>query len=230
MQHSKQTIQLSEHIKNKLRQQQQQQPTPLSLSSDNLTLSDNSDNDDVFLSASSPEKTTLRRRSSTFVTYELRAPSKSQSLHSARTIPSKINSAFKTSKATCQECHRRENLLRNEHQRLLHVYNENRRLNEQLRSVALINHQYQEENSKLKLHLTKVNTHLKEYQVNFDLLKQLMIVDKHNKSKSNLPNGDDQLKRLRHELHAYNEIVAAKQQQEKQEIDYYSYRKWPQNK
>jgi hypothetical protein len=43
MQHPKPSIQLSDHIKSKLRQHQ---PTPFSLSSNDLALSDNTDDDD----------------------------------------------------------------------------------------------------------------------------------------------------------------------------------------
>ncbi|CAF0790589.1 unnamed protein product [Adineta steineri] len=218
MEHHKQTIQLSDHVKNKLRLYQ---PTPMSLSSDELALSDNSD-DDVFLGSSTPEGP-HRRRSSTFVTYEIRPPSKTQSVPSNKNIHSKVNLSPK-SQESCSECQRRENVLHNEHERLLHVYNENRKLNEQLRLATLTNHQYQEENSKLKQHLTKMNTHLKEYQVNYDLLKDKLTLEKINQPKQNIPT--DPIKRLRHELQIYNEVIAAKQQKEQEQIDYYSFQSW----
>ncbi|CAF1472174.1 unnamed protein product [Adineta ricciae] len=219
-----QTIRLSEHIKKKLRQHH---ITPLSLSSSDLTLSDNSDDDDVFLVTSAQEKTAQRRRSSTFITHQIRSQSKAQSLHSIDSTQSKPSSSLKSAKATCQDCHRRENLLRNEHERLVQICDENRRLNEQLRSAVMANHHYQEENTKLKLHLNKLSTHLREYQVNFNLLNQQLTAQKNNKSILNRNTDAEQLKRLRYELNAYNESVATKQQQDN---EYDSYRKWSQRK
>ena len=184
----------------------------------------------VFLAASIRETTAQRRRSSTFVTHPIHPQSKAQSLHSINPIQSKPSSPLRTAKSTCQDCHRRENLLRNEHERLLQICNENRRLNEQLRSAVIANHHYQEENTKLKLHLNKVSTHLREYQLNFNLLQQQLTAQKNNKSISNRSNGTDQLRRLRHELNAYNESVANKQQQEEHDNEYDSYRRWSQRK
>ncbi|CAF1469492.1 unnamed protein product [Adineta ricciae] len=216
-----QTIRLSNHIKNKLRQHQ---ITPLSLSSSDLTLSDNSDDDDA---TSAREKIAQRRRSSTFITHQTRPQSKAQSLHSINSIQSKPSSPLKSAKATCQDCHRRENLLRNEHERFVQICNENRRLNEQLRSAVIANHHYQEENTRLKLHLNKVSTHLREYQVNFNLLNQQLTAQKNNKCILNGSTSVDQLKRLRYELNAYNASVAIKQQQDS---NYDSYRKQSQRK
>lgn len=227
MQHPKQSIQLSEHIKNKLRQQQ---VTPLSLSSGVLTLSDTSDDDDdgeirscslarfhalaltVFIASATPSKL-LRRRSSTFITYRLPLPAKSQSVQSLKRADPTPRSNVTLPQPVCHECRRRENLLRSERERIVHVYNENRKLTEQLRSAAIVNHHYHEENGKLKLHLSKINAQMKESQLKLDLLKRQQD-----------PRGD-QIQRLRRELHIYNEVVAAKEQEEQERFDYYANRK-----
>ncbi len=154
----------------------------------------------------------FRRRSSTFITYQIQQPSKSESFFTEESIHFK-------QKQFCQECLRRENLLQNEHQRLLRIHNENRKLSEQLRSTILLNHKYQEENSRLKQHLTKIGIHLREYQMNYDLLKQQILSEKNNKLKQNID--DDQLKRLRHELHVYNQVIIDKQKKEQKQIDYH---------
>jgi hypothetical protein len=234
MQHNKQIIQLSDHVKNKIRSHQ---ATPYSFSSDELDLSDNTENDNgkiksLYLSSfvffctdslvsSSPAKL-FRRRSSTFTTYQIQQPSESESFFTDKRIDSKQKQQI------CQDCLHRDKLLQDEHQRLLRAYDENEKLTKQLGSSVVRLHQYQEENSKLKQHLMKLNTHLQEYQVNFNLLKQKMLTEKNNNPKQDTE--VDQLRRLRHELQVYNQVIATKRQEEQKQIDYFSYRNWIQRK
>jgi hypothetical protein len=107
-----------------------------------------------------------------------------------------------------------------ERQRLLRLYDENKKLNEQLRSSASLNQRYKDDIQKLRYHLTKVNSHLYEYQINFDQLKQKIVSEKKTNPKIDEEKEDkqdmtiDHLKRLRYEVQMYNRIVAAKQHQE----------------
>jgi hypothetical protein len=105
----------------------------------------------------------------------------------------------------CQECLRRENLLQDENRQLVRAYEGNRKLSEQLRSSVILNRQYQEENEKLKQHLTKMNILLQESQMNFDLLKR-------NRVKQEFE--DEQIKRLRHEIQVYNQFILTKRKEE----------------
>ena len=105
----------------------------------------------------------------------------------------------------CQECLRRENLLQDENRQLVRAYEENRKLSEQLRSSVILNRQYQEENEKLKQHLTKMNALLQESRMNFDLLKR-------NRVKQEFE--DEQIKRLRHEIQVYNQFILTKRKEE----------------
>jgi len=93
-------------------------------------------------------------------------------------------------------------------------------LTEQLRSSILLNQQYEEENSKLKHHLTKLNIHLEEYQTNFNILRQKVLLEETTKSRQNFEN--NQLKTLRHDLQVYNQFITAKRQEEQKQIDYFS--------
>lgn len=123
---------------------------------------------------------------------------------------------FFTDKQTrlCQECLHRENLLRDENRQLVRIHEENRKLSEQLRSLILLNQQYQEENHKLKQHVTKLNVHLQESRMNLNLLKQKLISDRPKKDF-----GDDHIKRLRHELQVYNQVIAAKRREEQKHFE-----------
>jgi chromosome segregation ATPase len=161
-----------------------------------------------------------RRRSSTFTTYQIQQPSESESFFTGKRIHS-VQKRTPTQKI-CQECLHRDNLIENEHQRLVRAYDENEKLSKELRTSVVRIRQYQEENSKLKEHLMKLNTRLQEYQINFNLLQQKMPTEKVNKPKQDLQ--VDQLRRLRHELQVYNQVVAAKRQEEQNQIDFYSYR------
>ena len=72
----------------------------------------------------------------------------------------------------CEECLRRNRVIDLQRQDLIRISNQNKQLNHQLRSSILLNQQYESESQKLKHHLNKVNSHLYEYQRNFDHLKQ----------------------------------------------------------
>ncbi|CAF0791590.1 unnamed protein product [Rotaria sordida] len=219
MQHHKQTIQLSDHVKNKIKYHQ---PTPLSRSSNELTTSDNTDDDNEIFISSSPQKF-YRKRSLTFTTDEVLQPSKSEYLLTDKKNNFQQNRILQR-QTLCQQCIRYKNLLHNEHQYLFGTYQKNRKLTEDLRSTISLNHQYQKENAKLKQHLTKLNAHLEEYKRNFNLLKQKIILEKTNQSKQEVE--VDQLKRLRHELHVYQQVIASKRQEEEKNIDYYSGQDW----
>jgi hypothetical protein len=163
MQKNKPIIQLSDHVKNKIKSHR---ITSFSVSSEELNLSDNTDNDNDSLISISPQKL-VRKRRSTCVTYQIQ----SQPVFTEKSRQTQL----------CQECLRRENLIQTEHQNLLRIQKENKNLSEQFRSLILLNQQYEEENIRLKQYLTKLNTHLQEYQMNFNLLRQKMISEKKKK-------------------------------------------------
>jgi hypothetical protein len=164
------------------------------------------------LVSSYPQKS-VRRRSATFITYQIQQPSESERFFT----DTRINP---NQRQLCQECLRRENLLQNEHQRLLRIQKENRQLSEQLHLSVLLNDQYQEEIIRLKQHLTKLSIHLQEYQMNFQLLQEKILPEKPTKSKQDID--IDQLKRLRLELHVYNQVIANKRNEEQKQINYFS--------
>jgi len=209
MEQHKQIIQLSDHVKNRIKSHQL---TPFSFSSDELILSDGTDS----LVSTTPQSV-FHRHSSTFVTNQVEQPSQSVLFFTDNRINSK-------QKQLCQECLRRENRIQIEYQRVLDIQKEKRKLSEELRSTVLLNQQYQEENYRLKQQLMKVNLHLREYQMNFDLLQQKMSLDKNNKPKQDVEN--EQLRRLRHELQVYSQVIANKRNEEQKQIDYfYQWRK-----
>ena len=137
-------IQLSDHVKSKLR------PRPLTPSSVS--------SDEVFfpnLSESVVSPSPLNPRSNTFTTYQIQA------------APVKPK-PFSTQES-CKECQRREELLREKHRRVLHLESEDRKLTEQLRSTVLLTSQYQEENYQLKHHLHRLNAQLRQQQSQNDV-------------------------------------------------------------
>lgn len=225
MQQNKQIIQFSDHIKNKIKSQRQ---TSFSFSSDELILSDDNGkhltkrkNLSLFffffpsldsLISTVAEKT-FRKRSSTFVTYQVQPRIQSESYFSTKRIDSKKETQL------CQECLRREKLLQTEHENFSQLQKENKKLSEQIHSLNLIHQQYQDENNRLKQHLTKMNFHLHEYQIHLNLLKQKIISDKNIQNKQNLE--DQHLRRLRHEVQVYNQVIAEKRKEEEKQIDYY---------
>jgi hypothetical protein len=121
----------------------------------------------------------------------------------------------------CEECLRRDHIIHHERRDLQYLYNQNKKLTNQLRSYILLNHQYKDDIQKLKYHLTKVNSHLNEYQINYDHLKQKIVYDKkpnpkidEEEEEQDTQDDTDHIKRLRYEIQMYNRIVAAKQKQE----------------
>lgn len=128
--------------------------------------------DDVFFSSvDSP----ILRRDNTFTTYQIQT------------------------KPSCLECQRREKLLREKHQRVLHLEEEDRKLTDQLRSTVLLTSRYQEENYQLKNHLHRLNAQLREYQ------------NREEKTTRTTTTTDaDHLRRLRHEVYVYNQVLAGK--------------------
>lgn len=155
---------------------------------------------------------TFRKRSSTFVTYQVQPRIESESYFTVKRIDSKQNQL-------CQECLRRENLLQNEHENFLRIEKENKKLSEQIRSLNLANQQYQEENSRLKQYLTKRNFHLRENQINFGLFKQKTIAEKNHQTKQEIE--DTQLRILRHEIQVYQQVITEKRREKQKEIDYF---------
>ena len=173
---------------------------------------------------------TPRLRRDTFTTYQVKQSSGSfftdRKPHQNLTVPI-LQQKYKKQQE-CQECIHREHIIRFERQKLLRLYDENKKLNEQLHSSTLLNQQYKDDIQKLKYHLAKVNSHLYEYQINFDQLKQKIVSgkktspkiteDKEEEKEEDTTN--DHLKRLRYEVQMYNRIVAAKQQQEQKNEQY----------
>ncbi|CAF3165182.1 unnamed protein product [Rotaria socialis] len=215
MQHHQPIIQLSDHVKSKIKDRE---PGSFSRSSDELILSDHTNEDNE--SFRSPSLQHLyRKRSSTFITRHTQKPSipeyaivnKRNSCQSIRT-PQR--------QEPCQECFHRQNLIQSANQQLLRAYSENRRLTEQLRSFISLNRQYEEDNLKLKQHLMKMSAYLEEYKTHFNQLKQTFIAEKNNQVQQGFDN--DQLRRLRHEMHVCRQVVASKQQEEQKNIDYFS--------
>lgn len=164
-----------------------------------------------------------RKRSDTFIISPIQGKSNSEHIFMDKRNLNEPKQIFPR-REICQACFQRQNLFDNEHQRLLRAYEENRKLVEQLRLVTESNQQYQEENMKLKNHLMKMNNRLEEYKNNFHQLKQKTTLEKIKPLKQD---GDvDQLKRLRHELNVYKQVIAAKRQEEEKNIDYFSHRRW----
>ncbi|CAF0993918.1 unnamed protein product [Rotaria magnacalcarata] len=219
MQHHQPIIQLSDHIKSKIKYHE---PGSVSCSSDELILSDHTHEDNESFPSSSLQHL-YRKRSSTFITRHTQKPSipeyatvdKRNSFQSIRTPQQQ---------EPCQECFHRQNLIQSANQRLLRAYNENRRLTEELRSFISLNHQYEEDNLKLKQHLMKMSAYLEEYKTHFNQLKQKFIAEKNNQVQQDF--GNDQLRRLRHEMYVCKQVVASKQQEEQKNIDYFSRQQW----
>ena len=125
----------------------------------------------------------------------------------------------------CKECPHRHYLLQVEHERLQRLYNENKKLHEQLRSSLSLSRHYKDENYRLKDHLIKINAHLYQYQLNIDQLKQEIHSEKKTSPKIQIEDSADEqqrrlehLKRLRYEIEMYNRLTAAKEKQEEKQI------------
>ena len=92
-------------------------------------------------------------------------------------------------------------------------------MTEELRSSVLLNHRYQEENVKLKSHLIKIHNRLEEYKRNFDKFKQKFTLEKNIISRENFE--FDHMKRLRHELEVYRQVIEAKRKEEMKSVNYF---------
>ncbi|CAF2981015.1 unnamed protein product [Rotaria sp. Silwood2] len=231
MQRQEQAIQLSDHIKNKLKQHHYSTESSSLINSSNefKETNDNSNDHDSSLFASFENVT--RPRHDTFTTYQVTEPCElffTEGKSNQTANVSILQEEYKKQHG-CQECIHRNHILPLERQKFLRLYEENKKLNEQLRASILRNHQYEEEIQKLKYHLTKINSHLYEYQINFDQLKQKIVSEKKtnpkidkekqietDEDKHNMTS--DHLKRLRYEVQMYNRLVDAKQQQEQKMI------------
>ncbi|CAF4461689.1 unnamed protein product, partial [Rotaria magnacalcarata] len=66
--------------------------------------------------------------------------------------------------------------------------------------------------------------YLEEYKTHFNQLKQKFIAEKNNQVQQDF--GNDQLRRLRHEMYVCKQVVASKQQEEQKNIDYFSRQQW----
>lgn len=178
-----------------------------------------------------PSENTARERRDTYTTRNMNQPS------DIAFIDRKFNYNKNTSvlqeiykkQDRCQECVHRHQTIQYERQQRLYLYEENKRLTEQLRSSKQLNRQYEEDIQNLKYYLKRMNSYLYEYQFNFDQLKQKIASDKKTNPKINEEKQveivevkqdtiADHLKRLRHEIDMYNRLVAAKQQQEQKNI------------
>lgn len=168
----------------------------------------------------------IRPRRDTYTTYEVKPRSglfftdrKSDENHNK----SFLKETYKKQNE-CEECLQRDRIIYLQQQDLRRLYQQNKQLNKQLHSSILLNHQYENHIKTYKLHLTKVNTNLSEYQINYDDLKQKILSDQKTKTKideeqEEVDDDDnepvDHIKRLRYEIQMYNRIVAAKEKQEK---------------
>ncbi|CAF0851391.1 unnamed protein product [Adineta steineri] len=255
MQRHEQIIQLSNHVKDKLKQHQYpSSPSPLINSSDEFIEVNTSDDDDdinnnsklnilCFLGKNNffcqldsllitSENVNRRRRRNTFVTYKIKQPPESF-FTDGKSHPNPNNISILQEKYAkqqqCQECIQHKHIIHYERQRLLRLYDENRNLTEQLRSSVLLNRQYENDIFKLKEHLRIVNSHLYEYHINFDELKQKIESEKKTTPKidEEVQEEEDKhdttlehIKRLRDEVHMYNRLVNAKQQEEQKKVNF----------
>ncbi|CAF3445168.1 unnamed protein product [Rotaria sp. Silwood1] len=225
MQRHDQVIQLSDHVKNKLKQYQYPtESSSLINSSNEYKETNDTSNDNDSLHFTSSENVT-RPRHDTFTTYQVTQPSElffTEEKSNQITNVSVLQDEYKK-QHECQECIRRNHIIHIERQKCLRLYEENKKLNEQLRSSILRNNQYEKDIQKLKYHLTTMNSHLDEYQTSFDQLKQKIVSEKKTTSKIDKEKQietdedkhdmtSDHLKRLRYEIQMYNRLVAAKQQ------------------
>ncbi|CAF3529212.1 unnamed protein product [Rotaria socialis] len=224
MQRHEQVIQLSDHVKNKLKSYGYSPiPAPLINQPDEF-LDSNDDYNSVFLS---PPETANREHRDTFTIYEMTQPSGllfTDKKFSHNGNVSVLQENYRKQKE-CQECIRRYHKLLFEHQQSIRLYEENKKINEQLRLSVLLNHQYKEDIQRLKYYLRKMNSHLCDYQINFKQLQQKIVSEKKiNEEKKVEIDDDDQdmtidhLKRLQYEIQMYNRLVAAKQEKEEKEL------------
>ena len=243
MQRHEQIIQLSDHVKNKLKQHKRSSIRPSFIdSSDEFieinTIDDDDDDDnskDNFSSRlPSPDDMTRQRRD-TYTIFKVKQPSdlfftdRKPELNQHNSL---LEEKYKQQKE-CEKCIRSNRIINLQRQDLIRLYNQNKQLNHQLHSSILLNHQYKNDIERLKHHLTKVNSHLYQYQTNFDDLKQKILSDKKTHPKIDEEEEEeeeeeerdeeditiDHIKRLRYEIQMYNRIVAAKEKNEQKQID-----------
>ena len=157
----------------------------------------------------------MPQRSKTFTTYRFPEPVPPDSFFTEEGAGKKP-----TRPDQCQKCLRREHLLREQHQQLLELDGENRKLNEKLHAFIVLNQRYQHENVTLKSHLRQLSSRPTEPPLRSDVAQLSRQPEKESKPKHNA--GIDHLERLRHEVHVYNQFVAAKQQEERNHSDYSS--------
>ncbi|CAF1493056.1 unnamed protein product [Rotaria magnacalcarata] len=228
MQRHEQVIQLSDHVKNKLKSYGYSPISASLINKSDECIDSNDDNNSVFLS---PPETANRERSDICTTYEMTQPS--GLLFTDKKISNNGNVSvlqenYRKQKE-CQECIRRYHKLLFERQQTIRLYEENKKLNEQLRLSVLLNHQYKEDIQQLKYYLRKMNSHLCDYQINFNQLQQKIVSQKTinlkiNEEKKVEIDDDEQdmtidhLKRLQYEIQMYNRLVAAKQEQEEKRL------------
>lgn len=63
-----------------------------------------------------------------------------------------------------------------------------------------------------------MNIRLQEYQMNFNLLKQKLTTSDRIKQDFEA----DEIKRLRHEIQIYNQVILTKRKEEQKPLDYFS--------
>ncbi|CAF1003601.1 unnamed protein product [Rotaria sordida] len=230
MQRHRQVIQLSDHVKNKLNQHHYPTESLSLINSSNEfpeTNNTNDGNDSLHFTSS---ENVIRQRHDTFTAYQVTQPSElffTEEKSNPITNISILQEQYKK-QHECQECIRRNYIIHFERQKFLRLYEENKKLNEQLHLSIQHNHQYEEDIQKLRYYLKKMNSHLYEYQINFDYLKQKIISEKKTNSKidkeKQIETDEDKynmridhLKRLRYEVEMYNRLVIAKQQQQQEQ-------------
>jgi len=171
-----------------------------------------------------PPENITRQRRDTYTTFDVEhssGPFFTDSKPNENATVSVLQEEYKKQQQ-CEKCLRRDRIIHLQHQDLIRMHNQNKQLDHQLRSSILLNHQYENETQKLKHHLNKINSHLYEYQMNYDHLKQKIISEKKTNPKIDEDEDEqehedetiDHLKRLRYEIHMYNRLVAAKEKQE----------------
>ena len=204
-------IRLSEHVKEKLRQRRATTTTtPLSTASDDVFLS-NEDEEEEEESESTPHWPL--KRDNTFTTFQIQ-PTRRTPVESQPFVLPERRSTLKPEKEEeeiCFECQRRDELLQQTRQRAAQMETQNRKLVEQLRVAVHWNRQFDEENYRMKVRLNHLHNQLRQYQSNFDALKKNLQVK----------NGVDHVQRLRQEVHQYNQMIAAKREEEYRKYNFF---------
>ena len=191
MQRQKQVIELSEHVRNRIDQHHHQAGRPSSNTSEEMYESSNIEDEEE-------DQDDTRPPAESFLSEQRAMGAESVSY---------LQENYERQRQ-CRECSRRAHLLHVEQQRLQRASRENQKLHEQIRSSIALNRHYADENRRLKAHLDKINTHLYQYQLNFDQLKQKIQTNPKNEDEEQMH--VDHFQRLRHEVEMYNRHVAAK--------------------